>query len=109
MQKFLYTALIAAFLMFLAGCQSGLRSNNLFANPFNSSSYPAPMTLTQSVQDALAGSDDPVLAQVHVEANQNTVILSGYVKKIRQSDMAEQLARQVPGVQNVENHLIVRQ
>jgi hyperosmotically inducible periplasmic protein len=67
------------------------------------------MTLAQSVQDALAGQDDPVLARVHVNTNQNTVILSGYVKKIRQSDTAEQIARQVPGVQNVVNNLIVRQ
>jgi len=67
------------------------------------------MTLGQAVQDALLRSGDPVISQVHVDTNQNVVILSGYVKKIRQSDTAEQIARQVPGVQNVENNLIVRQ
>ena len=54
-------------------------------------------------------SGDPAIAQVHVETNQTTVILRGYVKKIRQSDTAEQVARQVPGVTMVENRIIVRQ
>ncbi|ADG25599.1 periplasmic, osmotically inducible protein Y [Legionella pneumophila 2300/99 Alcoy] len=53
-------------------------------------------------------SNDPVINQIHVESNQNVVILSGYVKKIRQSDIAEQIARQVQGVQSVENRIIVR-
>nr|WP_238584599.1 BON domain-containing protein [Legionella worsleiensis] len=73
------------------------------------SPYPSTMNLAQSVQDALLRQPDPVVAQVHVTTNQNTVILSGYVKKIRQSDTAEQIARQVTGVQAVQNNLIVRQ
>ncbi|HRD69792.1 MAG TPA: BON domain-containing protein [Legionella sp.] len=101
MRNYLYTV-IAGLILLLAGC-STTNTGNIFH------SVPSGMTLTQSVQDALAGSDDPVIAQIHVETNQNVVTLSGYVRKIRQSDTAEQITREVPGVQSVENHLIVRQ
>jgi hyperosmotically inducible protein len=73
------------------------------------SPYTSSNNLTQTVQEALMRSDDPLIAQVQVANNQNTIILSGYVKKIRQSDLAEQIARQVPWVQTVENNIIVRQ
>ncbi|KTD62691.1 BON domain-containing protein [Legionella shakespearei] len=104
MQKKSIQSIVVGMLFLLTGCM-----NNSVGTPSLFSPAPAGMTLTQSVQDALAGQDDPVLARVHVTTNQNTVILSGYVKKIRQSDTAEQIARQVPGVQNVVNNLIVRQ
>lgn len=104
MQKTI-SLMIVSSVLFLTSCQSNRAGSFLSPYPYQASG----MTLTQAVQDALAGTDDPVLARVRVEANQNTVILSGYVKKIRQSDVAEQLAREVPGVQSVENHLIVRQ
>lgn len=103
MQKYLFSAIIASCLFFLIGCQT----NNTISPMFNY--YPAPqMTLAQSVQDALMRTGDPGISQVRVESNQNVVMLSGYVKKIRQSDVAEQIARQVPGVKTVENHIIVR-
>jgi len=110
MQKYLFNALIACFVFLLAGCQSTPQNNpvnNLF-RPFGPS-YAPRLTLAQSVQNALMRSEDPVIGQIHVQTLQNIVILSGYVKKIRQSDMAEQIARQVPGVQTVENNIIVRQ
>ena len=75
---------------------------------FSFASPPAEINLAQSVQSALIQSGDPVIGQVHVQSNQNVVRLSGYVKKIRQSDVAEQIARKVPGVQNVDNRIIVR-
>ena len=104
MQKNLINVILAGFLFLLAGCQTNtLGTTNLF------SPFPPAMPLSQTVQDALMRSGDPVVAQVRVETMQNTVILSGYVKKIRQSDVAEQITRQVPGVQNVQNNIIVRQ
>ncbi len=102
MHKKISITVIAGLFLVLAGCQS----NNV-ANIF--SPYPAGMSLTQSVEDALMGSNDPVIAQVHVTTNQREVTLTGYVKKIRQSDTAEQIAKEVPGVGSVVNHLIVRQ
>lgn len=101
-----YLKVITASLIFgLVSCQKSgpMTMNHLFTPT------PAPMTLSQSVEDALINTNDPVLANVRVEAVQQVIILSGYVKKIRQSDTAEQIARQVPGVANVENRLIVRQ
>lgn len=111
MSNYLFKAIIAGFFVLLSGCQTsgpsratGQMNNNFFG------SYPAPENnLAQSVQQALLRSNDPVLAQINVKTSQNIVILSGYVKKIRQSDVAEQISRKVPGVQTVENHLIVRQ
>ncbi len=103
MQKHLYTVMVAIFVIFLTGCQSDATLPAFFN--YN----PAPrMDLGQAVQSALMRSGDPAVSQVQVESNQNQVRLSGYVKKIRQSDFAEQIARQVPGVQSVENRIIVR-
>ncbi|STY29784.1 phospholipid binding protein [Legionella wadsworthii] len=106
MQKNLSNALVVFMLFLLAGCQSNQATSHLF-NPFT------PLTgqsanLEQAVQESLMRSDDPGIAQVHVQTRQDVVILSGYVKKIRQSDVAEQIARQVPGVRSVENHIIIR-
>ncbi|KTD42488.1 BON domain-containing protein [Legionella quateirensis] len=103
MQKYLVNGVLAGLFLLLTGCMNNTGSSTMFS-PYQSS-----MTLAQSVQDALMRNPDPLIAQVHVVTNQNTVILSGYVKKIRQSDTAEQIARQVPGVQTVENNIIVRQ
>lgn len=108
MQKKIVYAISLGFIALLTGCQSNLlnfmgNNNSMFH------SYPAGATLGQAVQDALMKSGDPEVAQVQVETNINTVILSGYVKKIRQSDTAEQIARQVPGVQTVINKIIVHQ
>jgi hyperosmotically inducible protein len=114
MLRYLFNAVIIGFMGVLVGCQGSTPNNysNNYSNNnrFNSSLPSREVTLAQSVQDALMRSNDPVLSQVRVQqTNQNTVSLSGYVKKIRQSDVAEQIARQVPGVQNLDNHLIVRQ
>jgi hyperosmotically inducible protein len=108
-RHYLRNVTLVGFMFLLVGCHT--QSNYPMSHGISPypTFLPTQMTLTQSVQDALAGSDDPVIAQVHVEEINNRVILTGYVKKIRQSDTAEQIARQVPGIQSVENHLIVRQ
>lgn len=111
MQKHLSNVIVAGLFLLLAGCQTNTSSGFLRSYPlspipsFSSSS----MGLAQAVQDALRSNEDPVIARVHVETNQNMVILSGYVKKIRQSDVAEQIARRVSGGQNIQNNIIVRQ
>lgn len=103
------TLLLNAALIGCATLLSGCLSTDPGTNVFSFSPPPAEVTLTQSVQNALMNTGDPVLAQVRVQTNQAHVVLSGYVKKIRQSDTAEQVAHKVPGVQTVENRLIVRQ
>lgn len=104
MIKCLVNAILVCFVVLLSSCQSTSPSvTQMF------SFAPSEASLSQSVQDALYRSNDPIIGQVHVETVQGRVILSGYVKKIRQSDTAEQLAREVSGVQSVENRIIVRQ
>lgn len=105
MQKQIGRAIAVNFLFLLAGCQSSPVSTMFSPTPY----YSTGMTLSESVQEALSRSDDPLISQVHVQTLQNDVILSGYVKKIRQSDVAEQIAREVQGVQSVQNKIIVRQ
>jgi len=101
------TALSCVFL--LPGCQSSYTSaGNPTNGLFNSAPPQAEVNLAQAVQDAFVRTGDPVMQQLNVQSVQNTVMLSGYVKKIRQSDVAEQIAHRVPGVQIVENHIIVR-
>jgi len=108
MHHYLAKTAVLVSLVVLCGCQTTSTTNNPVANVFSFAPPPAELNLAQSVQETLMLSDDPVIAQVKVQTIQNTVILSGYVKKIRQSDIAEQITRKVPGVQNVDNRIIVR-
>lgn len=109
MQKCFLNTFIAGFIVLLAGCQSSPHNpNTLFGNPFNAPAMGGQMSLAESVQEALMHNDELAVARIRVETRENIVVLSGYVKKIRQSDTAEQIARQVPGVQSVENRIIVR-
>ncbi|PWY54208.1 BON domain-containing protein [Legionella qingyii] len=106
MQKYLLNTLVVFVLFSLVGCQSNQATSNMFRS-FTPLATPS-ADLTQAVQEALMRNDDLAVSQVHVQTRQDVVILSGYVKKIRLSDTAEQIARQVPGVRIVENHIIVR-
>lgn len=106
MSNYLLKGSVIALIILLTGCGGANRVGDLFSpsnTPFSSR-----MTIAQTVQNALLQNGDPVIAQVRVNEIPNGVVLTGYVKKIRQSDTAEQIARQA-GVQNVENRIIVRQ
>jgi hyperosmotically inducible periplasmic protein len=101
MDKRLLNVLLMFFMFGLTACQTTTQPG--FFHPFIQHTTP-----TQAVQDALASTGDPEIMKVHVEPAHDGVILSGYVKKIRQSDTALQLARQTPGVHAVENHIVVK-
>jgi osmotically-inducible protein OsmY len=107
MHRNLLKAVVVSVICLLSGCETTNTSNPV-GNVFSFAPPPMTLNLAQSVQDALIQSGDPIIGQVQVQASQNVVMLSGYVKKIRQSDTAEQIARKVPGVQNVDNRIIVR-
>ncbi len=64
--------------------------------------------ITASVNQAMMNNRNLVNVPVHVETHQGNVMLSGYVKTIRQSDTAGDVASKVPGVKSVQNNLIVR-
>ena len=64
--------------------------------------------ITASVKNKIF--QDPALKmfQIHVETFQNTVQLSGFVDSVTEAAKAERLARNVQGVRNVQNTLVVR-
>ncbi|KTD18320.1 BON domain-containing protein [Legionella jordanis] len=64
--------------------------------------------ITTSVHQAFVNNRILSDAPVHVETHQGNVVLSGYVKTIRQSDTAADVAAKVPGVKFVQNNIIVR-
>lgn len=111
MQKFVGKGCVFGALLVLSACQTNTQAPVFTTQPSKSffHSFSPNMSQAQTVQDALISSGDPKLAQVRVEANQNGVVLSGYVKKIRQSDAAELIAGRIVGPQNVQNNIIVRQ
>ena len=104
MYKCLINAILACFVLLLASCQSMMHSTvqTPMYSPYAVPGSNQAPTLAGAVQNALIQTGDPVLAQVRVESYENKVVLRGYVKKIRQSDMAEQIATKVPGVQTVK-------
>lgn len=85
----------------MAGCQM-LTSGNLFAPRFSDDA------ITSSVNQAMMNNINLAGIPIHVETHQGNVMLSGYVKTIRQSDTAGDVASKVPGVKSVQNNLIVR-
>lgn len=102
MKKYYRTILLGISVVLLASCQ--MNPSETIFTPFHSSDE----TLTTSVSQAMMNSKTLMNVPVHVEAHQGTVVLSGYVKTIRQSDTAGDIASKVPGVKTVENNLIVR-
>ncbi|MBA2652219.1 MAG: BON domain-containing protein [Tatlockia sp.] len=65
-------------------------------------------TLKATVLETFMNNSELAAAPIHVEIQKGTVLLSGYVKTIRQSDTAADVAGRVPGVKSVQNGLIVR-
>lgn len=65
-------------------------------------------TLANKVKVALYTDEEVQGTQVEVEAFRGVVQLSGFVDSTAQSQKAEQIAREVNGVQDVHNNLIVK-
>lgn len=84
----------------MSGCQM-LSGGNVFAPRLSDDA------ITSSVQQAM-NNNNLINVPIHVETHQGNVMLSGYVKTIRQSDTAGDVAAKVPGVKSVQNNLIVR-
>lgn len=87
--------------MVIAGCQM-LTSGNVFAPRLSDEA------ITSSVKEAMLNDNNLVNVPIRIETHQGNVMLSGYVKTIRQSDTAGDVASRVPGVKSVQNNLIVR-
>ncbi len=83
------------------GCSS--LSNNGLTGYFQSDS-----DLKMAVESAFYENRVLAGAPIGIRSEKGQVTLTGYVKTIRQSDVAEEVARKTPGVHAVENNLIVR-
>ena len=106
---------VCALMLALAACnkpafQSGSANPSTSAEAAQSlrSNAPATEVLKEKVTAALNG--EPGLAAVNVEVNaaDGTVILSGTTNNQENKTKASQIALNVPGVQSVQNNLVVR-
>lgn len=101
MKRCLISFFVALMVCLTAGCHNTLSGGMMgFAH--------SDASLTADVQHALEASAQFPDSPVTVESNNGTVRLSGYVKTIRQSDLAAALAQKIEGVKTVDNQLIVR-
>lgn len=101
-------ALLGLVLILPMGCQTVSGGTGVVVTPGSRFLSSSADRTSASVHSAL--SKDPQLAGVpiQVDVQNGNVRLSGYVKTIRQSDMAAFLASKAHGVKTVENNLIVR-
>ena len=65
-------------------------------------------TITAKVKSQLLADPQVSGLQVNVNTHKGQVQLSGYVNSAEERSKAEQIARQIPGVKNVDNDLIVK-
>ena len=86
----------------MAGCQVQQYGEELFKRQPNDAS------ITAAIHEGMLQNEKLSSLNIHVETNKHVVLLSGYVKTIRQSDTLEALATKTPGVKSVQNDLIVR-
>lgn len=97
-----YRQLILGFGLFsLIGCQT--TTGEAIFQPRNADTF-----MTTAVLEAMLNNEYTSNLNVHVVTVNHAVVLSGYVKTIRQSDTCEEVARKTPGVQSVQNNIIVR-
>ena len=109
MSTFSRSVVVTMSLLSLVGCQTTTTTNRPFFESFQQESQPSHDTaITTSVLEAMLNNENTSTLKVHVETRQGVVLLSGYVKTIRQSDTCEVVARKTPGVMSVQNNIIVR-
>lgn len=101
MRKYYRNIIVVIGLACMVGCQAP-SGENIFQ------SHPSDNAITTAVLEAMLNEETTSTLNVHVETTNGVVLLSGYVKTIRQSDTSEDVARKTPGVKSVENNIIVR-
>lgn len=93
--------LIGMSLMYLSGCAGWNNQNFLNIRPSDE-------VITSSVTRSLTNNRITANVPIQVETHNGVVSLSGYVKTIRQNDVANDIAAKVEGVRSVENNLVVK-
>jgi hyperosmotically inducible protein len=94
-------------LSLLAGCNS-MPQNMGMGNIFPPSQQNNDVAITDAVTQALMNNQELSIYRFNVVSMNGDVTISGYVRKIRQSDLAESIATKVAGVKTVRNNIIVR-
>ncbi|XBS68245.1 BON domain-containing protein [Acerihabitans sp. KWT182] len=64
--------------------------------------------ITTKVKSELLGDEDITSRSIHVDTYKGRVQLSGFVGSAREAGRAVAVARRVPGVREVENHLSIK-
>jgi len=65
-------------------------------------------TITASVQGKLTSDKLSNFARINVDTDRSVVTLKGIVRSVEEKSRAENLARQVAGVKNVNNNLSIQ-
>lgn len=86
-------------------CIAGCAANSVEEN---SSQYLQDSAITSAVKQKIAGDPELRNFQITVETNAGVVQLSGFVNSTETSARAEELARSVRNVNEVNNRLIVK-
>lgn len=103
-----YQAMVLATgIALVGGCSSNGPNLEAPIFPFQTAQTTDTST-TMSVNDALMNNKSLAPFHLNVDSKNGMVILSGYVKTIKQSDTAGAIAAKVPGVTTVQNNIIVR-
>ena len=103
MSKIFIAVILILNVSLMVGCQT-----SSIPYPFNTSSQTSDEKITTAVLESMLTNELVSNLNIHVETLNGMVILSGYVKTIRQSDTSEEIARKMPGVKSVQNNIIVR-
>ncbi len=94
-------------LSLLAGCNNNMMPQSV-GNMFPSVQQNNDVAITDAVTQALMDNQELSIYRFNIVSTNGDVSISGYVRKIRQSDLAESIASKVPGVKSVRNNIIVR-
>jgi hyperosmotically inducible protein len=85
----------------VAGC-AGSKTSESFGESLDNSA------ITTKVKSSILATAKLESLDISVKSFKGTVQLSGFVNSIEDSNLAAEVARKVPGVKTVHNHLIVK-
>jgi hyperosmotically inducible protein len=85
-----------------------LSACTVFSGRETAGEYIDDASITASVKNEILNDPTLKVSQIHVETFKNQVQLSGFVDSSKEFIRAGQIARDVKGVQRVENNLVVR-
>lgn len=94
--------------LFVVLSLSSLSACSVVRGESSVSQYSTDTAITTKVKTKLVQSDEVSATRVHVETNNRTVLLSGFVKTKAQARAVVRIARSVEDVKAVENKLVVK-